>query len=442
MAVISIQVPKPKDCIDCGGEGIFHGLTYFNILIEEFIWSIFPPSGKRSLLKNVMTSIERAVGPAILIGFVKIGLATKQARPDDDTMLLARVLWEEADVRGIEMWEWRLFGLARNVFVAKYPSGKMITFEGIPWPPDGKEHIWWMDDKARMKQEFMKRGLKVARGGPARTESEALNIYLKITSPDSKPDQGETLESDFKVSPWSGSVSPVIVKPASGSGSRHTILHITDEAELLRAFRIAKQVSPKVIVEEELIGPVYRATVVDGEFVAALRRDPPSVVGDGVHTISELVEEENKKPARSGPYFSKIQLDENAKRELEWQGYGIQGETLKLKSVPPKAARVYFHQKVNWSVGGTTVDVTEDVHPDNRALFERAALELTAPIVGIDFIIKDIGMSWKDVDVPCGILECNSMPFFDNHHLPFEGKPHNVAAKIWDMVSPVKHFTK
>jgi D-alanine-D-alanine ligase-like ATP-grasp enzyme len=415
MPAISIQSPKPKECADCGGEGIFHGLTYFNILLDELIWSVFPPaSGKKSWMVKLGTNIERAFGPAFLQAFVLIGLARWQNEPDDETLLLARVLWDEAKTRGIEMREWRLFGLARNVFIAKYPSGKKIAFEGIPWTPKGTEHVWWMDDKARLKEEFVKRGIKVARGGAARIEKEALEIYRGLTS----------VDTSIKVSPR---LESVIVKPASGSGSRHTILHITNEAELSRAFKIAKRVSPKVIVEEELEGPVYRATVVDGKFVAAIRRDPPSVVGDGVHTISELVREENKKPARSGPYFSQIQLDESAQKELAWQGYAVE-------SVPPKAARVCFHQKVNWSVGGTTADVTDNVHPDNRALFERASHELSASIVGIDFISKDIGVSWKDQD-KCGILECNSMPFFDNHHLPFEGKPRNVAGTIWDMVS-------
>ena len=103
------------------------------------------------------------------------------------------------------------------------------------------------------------------------------------------------------------------------------------------------------------------------------------------------------------------------------------------KDILQKGKRVTFHQKVNWSVGGTTADVTDEVHPDNTALFERTASVLNAPIVGIDFIIEHIDRSWKE-QKKCGILECNSMPFFDNHHLPFEGKPRNVASAIWDMV--------
>ena len=93
---------------------------------------------------------------------------------------------------------------------------------------------------------------------------------------------------------------------------------------------------------------------------------------------------------------------------------------------------VTLHQKINWSLGGTTADVTEEIHSDNIKLFEDVARVLQTPTVGIDFIINDISTSWKDAK-RCGILECNSMLFFDNHHLPFEGKPRNVASAIWDM---------
>ncbi len=409
---MSAGIMSPKACIDCGGDAIMHRVTYVTIAIDTAIYSIFPPSNKGSFITNLGTKFDSYLGPPFLSLFVALGLAKKQENPDDKTLLLACCLWEEARARGINMWEWRLFGLARNIFVATYPNGKRITFEGIPVTPLEHERVWWMDDKARLKREFSKRELPVAAGSSARTEKEALAIYRSLSA-------------------------PVILKPHSGSGSRHTILHITHESELVRAFAVAKQVSPQVVIEEELKGPVYRATVVDGTFVAALRRDPPSVVGDGVHTIDELVEEENKKPARSGPYFSNIRLYESrsndvmnsaAAKELAWQGYAP-------SDVPPLGTRVHFHQKVNWSLGGTTADVTGKVHPDNIELFERAARELRAPVAGIDFIIADISKSWKEQD-RCGILECNSMPFFDNHHLPFEGEPHNVAAKIWDMVTP------
>lgn len=335
---------------------------------------------------------------------MRMGWATRVTEPDDDTQLLALMLWNEAKERNIEVCEVRLFGLPRNIFLAKYPDGKFIAYEGIPTPGSADlARVPWMDDKAVLKEKFRKLNLPVAKGGAVGNMRDAKKLFQTLTP-------------------------PVIAKPFSGSASRHTILHITNEEELERAFTIAKQVAPKVVIEEELNGPVYRATVVDGVFAAALRRDQPHVIGDGKSTIKELVAKANEHPARSGPYFHHMKLDAAAEAELAWQD-------LAFDSVPEEGQRVTLHQKINWSVGGTTADVTDETHPDNIELFEEVARVLKAPIVGLDFIIPDITRSWKEQE-RLGVLECNSMPFFDNHHLPFEGKPRNVAALIWDMNSP------
>jgi cyanophycin synthetase len=147
-----------------------------------------------------------------------------------------------------------------------------------------------------------------------------------------------------------------------------------------------------------------------------------------MHTVEALVEAANKNPARSGPYFSPIPITAATLHELKWQN-------LAPEHVPEAGRRVTLHQKVNWSLGGTTADVTDIVHPNTIELFQRVAQVLQAPVVGFDFIIEDISTSWKD-QKRCGIIECNSVPFFDNHHLPFEGQPRNVAASIWHMVEP------
>lgn len=380
-----------------------HKLTYVTVALDEFCKPLFATGPVSGFFAHGIYMLERVITPQVIRFLLKQGIAKAQKAPDDNTMLLAKVLWEEADTRGIEMTEVRLFGLARNLFLAKLPNGKYISFEGIPFPLWGVNEEWWIDNKYEMKKRFRKLGIPVAKGGAAMTVGGAKRLYRKLTP-------------------------PVIVKPYSGSASRHTTLHIDTEQELLRAFKVALVVAPLAIVEEELFGPVFRATVVDGKLIGVLRRDQPHVIGDGKRTVRELVEEANKHPARGGPYFSKMEVNEAAEQELGWQN-------LTPESIPEAGRRVTLHQKINWSVGGTTADVTDDVHPDNEELFIRIAKVLKAPIVGLDFIIEDMSRSWKEQE-RSGVIECNSMPFFDNHHLPFEGKVRNVAGAIWDMIYP------
>ncbi len=396
-----MAVGTKRTCIACGGDAVPHKLLYANIVIDSFLDPLIPSrSGKGGFIARTMHRIEEWISPRLFRFFVRIGLAKKVDKPDEHTLLLAKVLWEDAMTRGVDMWEWRLFNLPRNLFHATLPDGRRIAFEGLPLPEAEMLRAPWMDDKAELKRRFGAAGFPIAAGGSFSSLNKALAFFRE---------RGGTF----------------ITKPHSGSASRHTTLHINTEEKLRDAFFVAKQVSPVVVVEEELQGPVFRATVVNGKFVALLRRDPPHVVGDGVHTVRELMEEANKHPGRSGPYFSQMRIDGAAEEELSWQG-------LTPDSVPEAGRRVTLHQKVNWSLGGTTADATEGIHPDNVRLFEDAARYLKASIAGIDFIIRDPGVSWKEQKM-CGFLECNSMPFFDNHHLPFEGSPRNVAQKIWEM---------
>lgn len=398
---MAFTLPTPAPCSDCGDGSIFHRTTYISIVIDEIMAPLSQPNPVFRALTKLVYGIERKITPRILNAMMCFGWAKRVTEPDDDTQLLALMIWNEAKVRGIEIVEFRLFNLPRNIFVAKYPDGRLMAFEGLPLP--GNSDLLrapWMDNKAVLKEKFRALGLPVAKGGAVSTLKEAKKLFATLTP-------------------------PVIAKPFSGSASRHTVLHIMNEEELEHGFIVAKQIAPKVVIEEELVGAVYRATVVDGKFAASLRRDQPHVIGDGEHTVIELVEEANKHPGRQGPYFHHMKLDGLADKELAWQG-------LTKESVPEAGRKVTLHQKINWSVGGTTADVTDETHPDNIALFEEVARVLKAPIVGLDFIIEDMSRSWKEQE-RCGILECNSMPFFDNHHLPFEGKPRNVAALIWDM---------
>lgn len=388
-----------KVCPHCGGE-VRHWVEFTALLMDTVMLPVMQIT-TRTLRNALSTNRKSSAGFDLYMMLAKLSLGTNLSKPDEHTLLLHQMLWQEAETRGISMREFRLFGLPRSFFIATLPSGQRISFEGLPIPAHKDKGVWWLDTKSTLTQKFKKAGIPVARGGKAGTLKKAERIFAEIPH-------------------------PVVVKPFVGSASRHTTMHVQTVDELKEAYRVAKQVAPFAMIEEELVGAVYRPTLVDGKLIATLRRDQPVVYGDGIHTVQELVATANKHPGRQGPYFSHITLDEAALAELAYQN-------LTPESVPHKGQRVQLHQKINWSVGGTTTDVTDDVHPDNVALFEKIAAILKAPVVGIDFIIDDISRSWREQE-KCGVIECNSMPFFDNHHLPFEGTPRNVAKYIWDLV--------
>lgn len=388
-------------CDDCGGESVYHGVEYAAVLLDTLLMPMFtvPAIWWRRIAGAKKTS-ERPVLIKLYKGFTYLGLAELLDKPDGKTLLLDHVLWEEAKRRGIAMREFRLLGTPNNTFMATLPGGRRIAFYGVPLAYTS-EPAWWINDKSILKKRLGELDVPVPRGDSFATLRAAQDFFMSLGR-------------------------PVITKPSIGSASRHTTMHINDASTLTKGFAVAKQVSPYVIVEEELAGCVYRPTVVRGRLLATLRRDQPFVVGDGTSTIEELVAEENKNPKRGGPYFSPITLNAAADVELALQ-------SLSRTGVPSKGQRVQLHPKINWALGGTTTDVSDEVHSDNIELFERIAAILNVPLVGIDFIIKDISRSWHE-QPGCGVIECNDMPYFDNHHLPFKGKPRDIAGPVWDLI--------
>ena len=381
---ITINIPKPANCAECGMEAVNHRAERFNLLIEALLSPINNAIGFLSRpLQSVIDTIINTAGPWAIGLAIKLGLGIAINNPDEHTTESERALWYEAVRRGITMREFRLFGLPRHIFVAHH-GGRKVVFEKVPLPTRNSATLTWIDDKAKMKGKFLAKNFPIARGGKFRD-----------------------LEK------------PVIVKPQFGSGGRHTTVGITTETQLDKAITIAKQISPWVVVEEQLVGPVYRATLINRKLAAVLRRDPAHVIGDGIHTIKALVEEENKNPLRAGPVFAPI----------------IVPSTIDEYLIPAYGEITYLNWKVNWGVGGTSRDATAEVHRDNKKLFEDVAEYLDDVFIGIDFMISDISHSWRETS-RCGIIECNSMPFIGNHHYPYTGPVVNVAGMIWDLVLP------
>jgi cyanophycin synthetase len=129
-----------------------------------------------------------------------------------------------------------------------------------------------------------------------------------------------------------------------------------------------------------------------------------------------------------GPIFHKITIDKEAEEELTRQD-------IKLTDIVEKGKVITFSQKTSRGCGGTTTEVTNIVHKDNIEMLEHIGTFLKDPLVGVDFIMKDITRSWHEEN-HCGIIECNSLPFIDLHHYPLFGKPNNVAGALWDIVMP------
>ena len=324
-------------------------------------------------------------------------------KPDEKTNGRALSAWQVANRRNIKVREFRLFGRPVDTYLAKHKE-KTILFEGLP-RPEGKlsESLDWMDSKSAVRKKFGKMGFPMARGGEAKDKKDALKLF-------------RTLEK------------PVIVKPHVGSRSRHTTVDIKDERNFVEAVRRAKQLSPWVIIEEELSGFQYRVTLIGGKVTAVLRRDPPLVIGDGKRAIRELVREENKHPKRQGPIFHTIAENSESEAELAKQNFS-------WDSVPSDGKVVFLGRKASRGAGGGTRDETARIHPENRKLFETIGSFLNDPLVGVDFIIQDIAKPWNAVP-RCGIIELNSLPFIDLHNDPLYGETVPIAEALWDIVFP------
>ncbi len=223
---------------------------------------------------------------------------------------------------------------------------------------------------------------------------------------------------------------PVVLKPLDANHGRGVTTDITDESQLEKAYDKAKEHSDGVIVETFLEGLDHRLLVVNGELVAAAKRVPAHVVGDGRHTVEELVALVNEDPRRGVGHekvLTRISLDAAAERMLAAYDYAVD-------SVPAESEIVYLQPTANLSTGGTAVDVTDVIHPDNRIMAERSILALGLDVGGVDFITTDITRSYREVGG--GICECNAAPGFRMHVAPSEGEPREVAEPVIDMLFP------
>src|ERR1700689_3936781 len=223
---------------------------------------------------------------------------------------------------------------------------------------------------------------------------------------------------------------PVVTKPYNGNHGRGISIRLINDQEVAHGYAVAREHARSVIVETFLEGDHHRLLVVNGNLVAATRRTPGHVVGDGTHTIEQLIAIVNQDPRRGVGHekvLTRLELDAQAQKMLEHVN-------MRPDSLPDAGQVVLLRSTANLSTGGTATDVTDVIHPDNREMAERAVRAIGLDVGGVDFLSKDITESYRTIGG--GICEVNAAPGFRMHVAPSEGTPRDVAAPVIDMLFP------
>lgn len=223
---------------------------------------------------------------------------------------------------------------------------------------------------------------------------------------------------------------PLVIKPIDGNHGKGNTTNITNREQALKAFEAAKHYSRSVIVERFITGYDFRCLVINYKFICAALRTPASVVGDGVHDLQWLIDETNKDPRRGYGHekvLTQITIDQFTQKMLDDAG-------VTLQHVPAKGERFLLKPTANLSTGGTSSDVTDEVHPANVFMFERIAKIIGLDICGIDVMATDLRTPVSENGG--AILEVNAAPGFRMHIEPAEGLPRNVAEPVVDMLFP------
>jgi cyanophycin synthetase len=223
---------------------------------------------------------------------------------------------------------------------------------------------------------------------------------------------------------------PVVIKPLDGNHGRGVSINLKTDEEVELGFEKAVEHGRTVIVESYIEGFDHRLLVINGELVAAAKREPGHIVGDGTHTIAELVDIVNEDPRRGVGHekvLTRLEFDDQAQRLLKKIGYD---ET----TIPASDEVVYLRSTANLSTGGTALDVTDIIHPDNREMAIRAIKAIGLDIGGVDFLTNDISLSYREAGG--AICEVNAGPGFRMHVAPSEGTPRDVAGPVIDMLFP------
>lgn len=224
--------------------------------------------------------------------------------------------------------------------------------------------------------------------------------------------------------------APVVIKPVGGNHGKGVALNIVTHAELERAYELAAEYDERVLIEEYISGRQYRLCVVNGTLVAGAERIPAHVVGDGIHTIAQLIDIVNLDPARGFGHsraLTRLELDAAAILTLARQ-------SLTAASVPEPGRIVYIRDNANLSTGATAADITDCIHPETVRQVERAVRLIGLDVAGVDLVIPHISQPLAYGNG--AIIEINAAPGIRMHLYPSSGVTRDVGAAIVDYLFP------
>ncbi len=353
--------------------------------------------------------------------------------------LLASLLPEECRPTGIVPDQWNFDG-ERDTFIryaqrrALGPSTASIVNaaerRGIPWMRLNSQSLVQLGHgrfQQRIQATVTGRTSHIA-VELASDKEETNKILGQLGLPVPKQELVQSEEAALRAARRIG--YPVVVKPYNGNHGRAVAINLTTSEAVSAAFHAAREVSRSVIVESFVSGDDHRLLVVDGVLVAATRRTPGHVTGDGSHTVAELIQIVNADPRRGVGHekvLTRLELDAQAERLLEARGYTA-------ATVPAAGEVVSLRSTANLSTGGTATDVTDVIHPDNAEMAVRAIRAIGLDIGGVDFLTDDITESYRKRGG--AICEVNAAPGFRMHSAPSDGRPRDVAEPVIEMLFP------
>ena len=262
----------------------------------------------------------------------------------------------------------------------------------------------------------------------AQDKDDTKRVLENIGLPVPKGDVARTVEGAIEIAGEIG--YPVILKPLAANHGRGISGRIADDAQLREAWAFSSSYGSRIVVEQFAEGRDHRVLVVNGRVVAAAERVPAHVLGDGRQTVRQLIEVGNRDIRRGVGHTKILTRLPGDRATVEF----LAKSDRTLDTVPARNEFVALRQTANLSTGGTSIDRTDEMHPDNVTACEMAAGVVGLDIAGIDILTPDISVPFRENNSV--IIEVNAGPGIRMHTHPAEGQPRNVAAPILDMLYP------